>query len=109
MIHHDLWDYDLPVPPVLFDVVRDGKKIPAVGAMSKMAMLFILDRVTGKPIYGVEERAGPEGRCARRVLLADAAFSGETAATLAAELHDGRHREDHSRTREGLPRIARKA
>jgi glucose dehydrogenase len=61
VIHHDLWDYDLPIPPILFDVVRDGKKIPAIGAMSKMAMLFILDRETGKPMYGVEERAVPKG------------------------------------------------
>jgi quinoprotein glucose dehydrogenase len=60
-IHHDLWDYDMPVPPVLFDVVREGKKIPAVAAMTKMGMLFILDRVTGKPIYGVEERPVPKG------------------------------------------------
>jgi len=49
------------VPPILFDVVRDGKKIPAVGAMSKMGMLFILDRETGKPVYGVEERPVPKG------------------------------------------------
>jgi len=48
-------------PPILVNVVRDGKKIPAVGIMSKMAMLFILDRVTGKPIYGVEERPVPKG------------------------------------------------
>lgn len=61
VIHHDLWDYDLPVPPTLFDVIHDGKKTPAVGAMSKMGMLFILDRVTGKPIYGVEERPVPKG------------------------------------------------
>jgi quinoprotein glucose dehydrogenase len=61
LIHHDLWDYDQPVPPILFDVVHNGKKIPAVGAMSKMAMLFILDRETGKPIYGVEERPVPQG------------------------------------------------
>lgn len=60
-IHHDLWDYDMPVAPILFDVVHDGKKIPAVGAMTKMGMLFILDRVTGKPIYGVEERPVPKG------------------------------------------------
>ncbi len=60
-IHHDLWDYDMPVPPVLFDVVRGEKTIPAVGAMTKMGMLFILDRVTGKPIYGVEERPVPKG------------------------------------------------
>jgi len=59
--HHDLWDYDMPVPPMLFDVVKDGKKIPAVGAMNKAAMLFILNRVTGEPIYGVEERPVPKG------------------------------------------------
>jgi quinoprotein glucose dehydrogenase len=60
-IHHDLWDYDLPVPPTLFDVVHNRQTIPAVGAMSKMGMLFILNRLTGKPIYGVEERPVPIG------------------------------------------------
>jgi quinoprotein glucose dehydrogenase len=59
--HHDLWDYDMPVPPMLFDVVKDGQKIPAVGAMTKASMLFILNRVTGEPIYGVEERPVPKG------------------------------------------------
>jgi quinoprotein glucose dehydrogenase len=60
-IHHDLWDYDLPVPPILFDVEQEGRTIPAVGAMTKMGMLFILNRTTGKPIYGVEERPAPKG------------------------------------------------
>ena len=60
-IHHDLWDYDMPVPPMLFDVVHDGRKIPAVGAMTKVGLLFILNRLTGKPIYGVEERPVPKG------------------------------------------------
>ena len=59
--HHDLWDYDMPVPPMMFDVVKDGKKIPAVGAMNKNTLLFILNRVTGEPIYGVEERPVPKG------------------------------------------------
>ncbi len=59
--HHDLWDYDMPVPPMLFDVVKDGQKIPAVGAMNKASLLFILNRVTGEPIYGVEERPVPKG------------------------------------------------
>ncbi len=59
--HHDLWDYDMPVPPMLFDVVKDGKKIPAVGAMNKASLLFILNRVSGEPIYGVEERPVPQG------------------------------------------------
>ena len=60
-VHHDLWDYDMPIPPILFDVVKDGKKIPAVGAMTKNTLLFILDRETGKPIYPVEERPVPKG------------------------------------------------
>ncbi|HEV2273218.1 MAG TPA: PQQ-binding-like beta-propeller repeat protein [Acidobacteriaceae bacterium] len=60
-IHHDLWDYDMPAAPMLFDVVHDGKRIPAVAAMTKNPLLFILNRVTGKPIYGVEERPVPAG------------------------------------------------
>lgn len=60
-VHHDIWDYDMPIPPILFDVVKDGKKIPAVGFMTKNPYLFIFDRVTGKPIYGVEERPVPKG------------------------------------------------
>jgi glucose dehydrogenase len=55
--HHDNWDYDLTAPPVLIEVAHEGKKIPAVAEISKQCLLFILDRITGKPIYGVEERA----------------------------------------------------
>ncbi len=53
--HHDIWDWDLDTPPVLLDVKKDGKTIPAVAAMNKNALLFLLDRVTGKPIFGVNE------------------------------------------------------
>ena len=60
-IHHDLWDYDMPAPPMLFDVVHDGKKIPAIAVITKNPLLFILNRVTGKPIYGAEERPVPAG------------------------------------------------
>ncbi|MBZ5601423.1 MAG: pyrroloquinoline quinone-dependent dehydrogenase [Acidobacteriia bacterium] len=60
-VHHDTWDYDLAAPPVLFDVVQKGKKIPAVAELSKMGFLFILNRETGKPIFGVEERPVPTG------------------------------------------------
>lgn len=58
--HHDNWDYDLSAPPALIDVVRNGKRIPAVAQTSKQALLFILDRLTGKPIFGVEERPVPQ-------------------------------------------------
>ena len=60
-VHHDLWDYDMPVPPILFDVERDGETIPAVGVMTKYPVLFIFDRVTGEPIYEIEERPVPAG------------------------------------------------
>src|SRR5437762_1219556 len=60
-VHHDLWDYDMPVPPMLFDVVRDGKRIPAVGAMTKNTLLFMFDRVTGEPLYPIDERPVPKG------------------------------------------------
>ena len=61
VVHHDLWDYDLPPAPGLVDIVKDGKKIPALAAMGKSGWMFILDRVTGKPVFGVEERAVPKG------------------------------------------------
>ncbi len=55
--HHDNWDYDLSAPPTLNDVTRDGKKIPAVAQYTKQGLLFIFDRLTGDPIFGVEERS----------------------------------------------------
>lgn len=54
--HHDIWDADLTGAPALIDVKRGGKTIPAVAATSKVGLVFLFDRVTGKPIYGVEER-----------------------------------------------------
>jgi quinoprotein glucose dehydrogenase len=59
VVHHDIWDYDLEAPPVLIDVKRNGKTIPAVAVVNKTSLLFLLDRVTGKPIFGVEERSVP--------------------------------------------------
>jgi quinoprotein glucose dehydrogenase len=59
-VHHDLWDYDLPCPPVLVTVEHNGKKIDAVAQSAKMGHLFLLDRVTGKPLFPVEERPVPQ-------------------------------------------------
>lgn len=55
-IHHDLWDWDLPAPPVLIDVVKDGKTIPALAETGKPGFMYILDRRTGEPIHGVVEQ-----------------------------------------------------
>ena len=60
VVHHDIWDADMTGAPALIDVKRGGKTIPAVVAMDKVGMVFLLDRVTGKPIYGVEERPVPQ-------------------------------------------------
>jgi len=60
LVHHDMWDFDLGAAPTLFDAVKDGKRIPAVAQITKMGMLFIFDRVTGTPIFGIEERAVPQ-------------------------------------------------
>lgn len=59
LVHHDIWDLDVPVQPTLVDVTRGGKKIPAVAITSKMGLLFILDRVTGKPLFDVKETPVP--------------------------------------------------
>jgi quinoprotein glucose dehydrogenase len=56
IVHHDIWDGDLAAAPALIDVKTGGKTIAAVAAINKLGLLFLLDRVTGKPIYGVEER-----------------------------------------------------
>jgi quinoprotein glucose dehydrogenase len=60
MVHHDVWDGDASAPPLLFDVKQGGKTIPAVAMMSKNGLVFIADRVSGKPIFGVEERPVPQ-------------------------------------------------
>lgn len=59
-VHHDLWDYDVASPAVLFDVHRNGQTIPAVGVGSKTGHFFILHRETGQPIFGVQERPVPK-------------------------------------------------
>ena len=58
--HHDVWDRDLESAPVLLDVVHGGRKIPAVAVMTKQTLLFFFDRLTGKPIYPIEERSVPQ-------------------------------------------------
>jgi quinoprotein glucose dehydrogenase len=60
LVHHDLWDYDLAAPPALFDIRRAGRVIPAVAEITKMGLLFVFDRVTGEPVYGIEERPVPQ-------------------------------------------------
>jgi quinoprotein glucose dehydrogenase len=58
-VHHDIWDYDTEAPPTLVDLHRDRTTIPAMVIVNKTGLMFVLDRVTGKPLFPVVEKAVP--------------------------------------------------
>ena len=60
MVHHGLWDYDLPAAPNLIDIRVNGKPVKAVAQVSKQGFVYVFDRVTGKPIWPIEERPVPQ-------------------------------------------------
>lgn len=60
IVHHDIWDYDTNSAPVLFNIKKDGKTIPALIQSSKMGYLFVLNRLTGKPIFPIPEKPVPK-------------------------------------------------
>jgi quinoprotein glucose dehydrogenase len=64
LLHHDIWDFDAGSPPILFDVKKDGKPIPAVVITNKSGLVFLLNRVTGKPIYDTPEMPVPASKIA---------------------------------------------
>jgi quinoprotein glucose dehydrogenase len=59
VVRHDIWDNDLQAPPLLFDATVAGRRVPAVAVSSKNGLLFVLDRVTGKPLHPVDYRKVP--------------------------------------------------
>jgi alcohol dehydrogenase (cytochrome c) len=59
-VHHDIWDYDSPAAPVLFDVEQDGDTVKGIGAPGKTGWLYLLDRATGEPLYGIDEKPVPQ-------------------------------------------------
>lgn len=59
-VHHDLWDYDLPAAPKLLTVRHNGKMVDAVAQPTKMGFLFVFNRVTGEPLWPIEERPVPK-------------------------------------------------
>ena len=60
LVHHDIWDYDVAAQPTLVEVRRDGRTIPGVAQITKMGLLFVFNRETGEPMYGMEERPVPQ-------------------------------------------------
>lgn len=59
LVHHDIWDRDPPSPPVLLTVTREGRRIDAVAQTTKQGFVFVFDRVSGKPLFPIEETAYP--------------------------------------------------
>ena len=64
MVHHDIWDYDCPSPPLVFDVEIDGVKRKGVGEACKTGWLYLLDRTDGKPLVGIVEKKVPQNKWA---------------------------------------------
>jgi quinoprotein glucose dehydrogenase len=60
IVHHPIWDYDMPAAPLLMDLNVDGRPVKAVAQATKQGMLYVFDRVTGKPIWPIEERPVPQ-------------------------------------------------
>jgi quinoprotein glucose dehydrogenase len=61
LVHHGLWDMDIPCAPMLVNITVDGKPIRALAQPTKQAFLYVFDRVTGKPVWPIEERPVPKG------------------------------------------------
>jgi quinoprotein glucose dehydrogenase len=61
LVHHGIWDMDIPCAPILFDAVVDGRTVKAVAQPTKQAFLYVFDRVTGRPLWPIEERPVPKG------------------------------------------------
>ena len=60
IVHHPIWDLDMPAAPLLMDIVVDGKPIKAVAQATKQGFLFVFDRVSGQPVWPIEERPVPQ-------------------------------------------------
>lgn len=59
LVHHDLWDYDLPAQPVVVDLTVAGEAVPAVAQITKSGFVFLFNRATGEPVFPIEERRVP--------------------------------------------------
>lgn len=61
LIHHEMWDYDIPAAPILLDLTVNGRKIKALAQVNKTAYTFVFDRTNGQPVFPIEERPVPKG------------------------------------------------
>lgn len=87
LVHHDIWDYDTPAQPTLVDLAMDGASVPALIQVTKMGLTFAFNRVTGEPLWPIEERAVPQtGQVEQEYLSATQPFPTHIPALLKPRL-----------------------
>ena len=106
LIHHDLWDYDHCNEPKLLTVNHDGKKVDIVAMGTKSGLLFVFNRVTGEPLWPIEERPVPKSDVPGEEAWPTQPFPTKPPPYLAAEDDGGRH--EPVRRRRRKPRDLRK-
>ncbi len=89
-VHHDLWDSDLPPAPGLVDITVNGKKVPALAQIGKAAYMYILNRETGEPVFGVEERGVAPGDVPGEWYSPTQPFPSKASAVVAREFEERR-------------------
>jgi quinoprotein glucose dehydrogenase len=90
IVHHNIWDYDLPAQPSLITVRKDGRDIPAVAQATKMGFLFLLHRETGEPIFPVKESASRRPNKALDTVEGDMSGSRQSSCGAEQGLHHHR-------------------
>ena len=109
-LHHGIWDYDLPAPPVLADITVDGRRIKALAQVSKQAFVFVLNRETGEPVWPIEERPAPQGNVPGERYSPTQPFPTQAAGVRPTGRHRGRCHRLHARAQgrgDGDPRRLR--
>ena len=86
LTHHDLWDFDPPAAPILADIRVDGRPVKAVVQVTKQGFAFVFDRVTGKPVWPIEERPVPQSTTSGRAIVEDAAVPDQAGSVRAPGL-----------------------
>ena len=74
LIHHEMWDYDIPAAPILLDITVNGKKIKALAQVNKSAFTFVFDRTNGQPVWPDRRASRAQGQRSRRMVFAHAAL-----------------------------------
>ncbi len=86
LIHHEMWDYDIPAAPILLDITVNGKKIKALAQVNKSAFTFVFDRTNGKPVWPIEEKPVPQGSAPANGIRRRSRFRPSPRRSIAREL-----------------------